>query len=182
MRKTVFLVGVILISSTSRAQYNVGNRQRNQSQQSSNKLYFGMGGGFGVGTNSLGVNYNYYSLLPLIGYRVTNQVSVGATFTYQRYNYPTIGTSFTQYGFGPFVRYSFNPLFLQAEYDVINAPDYNAAGELVRSDYSRMLFGVGYVFVGGKRLSLGGLVMYDILYHVPSVFNSPLVTRVYVSF
>jgi len=178
----LLVLGVLLISSVSWAQFNFGNRQRNQSQEPANKLYFGLGGGFGVGTNSLGVGYNYYSLLPIIGYRVTSQASVGATFTYQRYNYPAIGSNFTQYGLGPFFRYSFNPIFLQAEYDVINAPDYDSNGELVRSDYSRMLFGVGYVFSSGKRLSLNGLLMYDVLYHVPSVFNSPIVTRVYVTF
>ncbi len=180
MKKIVLLAfGVFLLSSTSWAQFNAGNRQRNKSDQSLKKFYFGGGGGLGFGTG-----YNYYSILPIIGYRVTDQVSFGATITYQRYNYTNYSTgsyTYTQYGAGPFVRYTFNPIFLQAEYDVISAPVL-INNELLRSNYSRMLLGIGYMFSSGRGASVSGLVMYDVLYHVPSVFNSPIVTRVYITF
>ncbi len=176
----LMILGVSLISSISWAQYNFNNRQRNQSQQATNKLFFGGGGGLGFGTG-----YNYYSLLPIVGYRITDQVSVGVSITYQRYNFTNYSTgsySYTQYGAGPFARYTFNPLFLQTEYDVISAPVLNVNNELVRSNFSRMLFGIGYIFSSSKRLSVSGLIMYDALYKVPSVFNSPIVTRVYLTF
>ena len=122
MKRFVLLVVVILISFVTKAQFNRANRQSSNQSQPSNKFYFGGGGGFGTGTDVNGYRYTYYSLLPVVGYRINDQYSVGASFTYQRYNYPQLYTSFTQYGFGPFVRYTINPLFFQAEYDVINAP------------------------------------------------------------
>lgn len=180
MRRVVLLTAVFLISIGAGAQYNRTNHKNTNQSQGLNKFYFGGGGGLGFGTG-----YNYYSLLPIIGYRVTDQFSVGVTITYQRYNYTNNyggNYSYTQYGAGPFARYMFNPLFVQAEYDLINAPAYNANSELVRSNYSRMLFGVGYVFSSGGKISVSGLVMYDVLYKVPSVFNSPIVTRVFFTF
>ncbi|MBS1952135.1 MAG: hypothetical protein OJF59_000917 [Cytophagales bacterium] len=186
MKKVLVLMGVFFFSVSCWAQFNPSFRKNNNNQsQDSRKVYFAMGGGLGFGTDASGFNYNYYSLLPMVGYRITNQVSVGAMGTYQRYNYSSIGTSYTQYGAGPFVRYMINPIFFQAEYDMISAPNIyklNANGEPTRSTFSRMLFGVGYIFSSGQRVSLGGLVMYDVLYHVPSVFASPIVTRIFVSF
>ena len=180
MKGVLVLTMSFLISVGALAQFNRTNHRSKNESSGLNKFYFGGGGGLGFGTG-----YNYYSLLPLIGYRITDQFSVGATITYQRYNYTNYYTgnySYTQYGAGPFVRYTFNPLFVQAEYDVINAPVLNLNNELVRSNFSRMLFGVGYVFSSGRKLSVSGLVMYDVLYKVPSVFNSPIVTRVFVTF
>jgi len=169
---------VVLVSMGAEAQYNQATRQGN----GLNKFYFGGGGGFGGGTDAYtGLRYIYYSLLPVVGYRITDQVSVGASITYQRYNYPQIGTSYTQYGGGPFVRYSLNPIFFQGEYDVINAPVLNN-GELVRSNYSRFLLGLGYAFPLGRKGAINALGMYDLLYKTPSVFNSPVVLRVYFTF
>ena len=68
---------------------------------------------------------------------------------------------------------------VQAEYDLINAPAYNSNNELVRSNYSRFFLGLGYSFPLGRKGAINTLAMYDILYKVPSVFNSPFVLRVY---
>ncbi|HCW08972.1 MAG TPA: hypothetical protein DGG95_16575, partial [Cytophagales bacterium] len=148
MKRLVLIIACMGFYFSTHAQFNFSlknpNRQGNKSnnQSTDNKFYFGGGGGFGAGTDVNGFRYTYYSLLPVVGYRINDQVSVGASFTYQRYNYSNtpIGTySFTQYGFGPFVRYTINPMFFQAEYDVINAPAYNNNGEIVRSNYHRFL-------------------------------------------
>ncbi|MBS1491585.1 MAG: hypothetical protein JSS93_13750 [Bacteroidetes bacterium] len=186
MKKWLLVSGIFFLSLSGWAQFNPSFRKPAASQPSDQrKVYFSMGGGLGFGTDVNGFNYNYYSLLPMIGYRLSDQFSVGATGTYQRYNYTSVGASYTQYGAGPFVRYMINPVFFQAEYDLISAPNIystNSNGEPARSTFPRMLFGIGYIFSSGKRTSLGGLVMYDVLYHVPSVFASPIVTRIFVSF
>jgi hypothetical protein len=183
MKRIVLLLSLLsLVTLSISAQFRLNGPsrgQQNSSQGTQNKFYFGGGGGFGAGTDVNGNTYNYYSLMPILGYRIDAQFSVGASFTYQRYNYPAIGTSFTQYGFGPFLRYTINPLFFQAEYDVINAPAYNINNELVRSNYSRFLIGMGYVLPIGKRSAVNAMAMYDLLYKVPSVFNSPFVVRVF---
>jgi len=82
------------------------------------------------------------------------------------------------------VRYSINPLFFQAEYDLINAPSYGGPSgtDIIRSNYSRLLFGIGYAFPLGRRGAMNALAMYDVLYKVPSVFSSPYVIRIYFTF
>lgn len=179
MKGFVLLIVVVLVSIETKAQYNSANRQGSNSALTLNRFYFGGGGGFGAGTDINGYSYNYFSLLPIIGYRITDQFSVGASITYQQYNYPQFGTSFKQYGFGPFLRYSINPLFFQAEYDLINAPSYNSSGNEVHSNYSRLFFGMGYSFPLGRKGAINTLAMYDVLYKAPSVFNSPFVLRIY---
>jgi len=177
MKKFVLVMVVICGAIAVRGQYNQSTRQGKG--LTLDRFYFGGGGGLGAGTDAYGNRYNYFSLLPVVGYRLTDQVSVGASLTYQQYNYPQVGASFTQYGFGPFVRYSLNQVFFQAEYDLINAPAYNSNNELVRSNYSRFFLGLGYSFPMGRKGAINTLAMYDILYKTPSVFNSPLVLRIY---
>lgn len=177
MLLVVAIFGVIGVQ----AQYNQSTRQGKG--LSLDRFYFGGGGGLGAGTDAYGNQYTYFSLLPVIGYRVTDQFSVGASITFQQYNYkntPYYGNySFTQYGFGPFVRYSINQVFFQVEYDLINAPSYNSANEIVHSNYSRLFFGLGYSFPLGRKGAINTLAMYDVLYKLPSVFNSPFVLRIY---
>jgi hypothetical protein len=177
MKRYVLLVVVVCGAIIARGQYNQSTRQGN-SPLTLNRFYFGGGGGFGAGTDGNGFSYNYFSLLPVIGYRLTDQFSVGASITYQQYNYPQFGTSYKQYGFGPFVRYSFNQVFFQVEYDLINAPTYNNNAE-TRSNYSRLFFGLGYSFPLGRKGAINTLAMYDVLYKAPSVFLTPYVLRVY---
>jgi hypothetical protein len=176
MKKFGLLVVVILAAIGAQAQYNQSTRQGKG--LTLDRFYFGGGGGFGAGTDGNGYSYNYFSLLPVIGYRITDQFSVGASITYQQYNYPQFGASYKQYGIGPFVRYSFNQVFFQVEYDLINAPPYNGNSE-ARTNYSRLFFGLGYSFPLGKKGAINTLAMYDVLYKTPSVFLSPYVLRIY---
>jgi hypothetical protein len=183
--KWFVLLALGLASIGAYGQYNSANRKNSSQGLNLNRFYFGGGGGLGAGTDPYGYSYTYFSLLPVIGYRVTDQVSVGASITFQQYNYkntPIGNYSFTQYGIGPFVRYTFNPVFFQVEYDLINAPSYNNVGEVVHANYSRLFFGLGYSFPMGRKGGIHTLAMYDVLYKVPSVFNSPFVLRVYFTF
>jgi hypothetical protein len=151
------------------------------------RMYFGVGGGFGAGTNTSGFRYNYYSVFPVIGYRVTDQFSAGAGLNYLHYGYPDFGPaySYSQYGFMPFIRYNFNQLFFQMEYDMISSPTIdNTTGlpETTKKLFSRLLFGLGYYAPMGKQTAINVMAMYDVLYHNPSPFNSPVVLRVFVTF
>jgi hypothetical protein len=180
MKKFALLAVVVFGAIGAQGQYNQSTRQGKG--LSLDRFYFGGGGGLGAGTDPNGISYTYFSLLPIIGYRVTDQFSVGASITFQQYNYKNTyngNYSFTQYGIGPFVRYSFDQIFFQAEYDIINAPSYNSVGEVVHKNYSRLFFGLGYSFPLGRKGAINTLAMYDVLYRAPSVFNSPFVLRVY---
>lgn len=160
--------------------------QRGDDQGPLSKFYFAVGGGFGAGTSGYG-RYTYYSLLPVVGYKISPQFIAGASFTYQHQGYPDIEQSFSQYGAGPFLRYNFNQLFFQIENDYISSPTITstAYGSALENSkfFSRLLFGVGYSQpVGAGRSALNAMVMYDALYRTPSVFNSPIVVRVFFSF
>jgi len=182
MKRLVLLVVVVFGTIAAQGQYNQSTRKGNGQSLTLNRFYFGGGGGLGAGTDAYGYSYTYFSLLPVIGYRLTDQFSVGASITYQQYNYkntPIGSYAFTQYGIGPFVRYTFNQIFFQAEYDLINAPSYNNVGEVVHANYSRLFFGLGYSFPLGRKGAINTLAMYDVLYKLPSVFNSPFVLRIY---
>ncbi|MGC4022124.1 MAG: hypothetical protein QM734_09375 [Cyclobacteriaceae bacterium] len=196
MKRMVLLIASSIIVTSASAQFNFSlknpNRQpktsnkSNQSDQSQSgrKFYFGGGGGLGAGTDPGGNRYIYYSLLPIFGYQIDDNVSVGATITYQKYSYPSVGASYTQYGLGPFVRYTIDPIFFQAEYDLINSPTYGGSSnnEIVRTNYSRFLVGIGYVVPLGSRSRINAMAMYDLLYQTPSVFLTPFVVRVFFVF
>jgi hypothetical protein len=154
-------------------------------QPADKKFYFGGGGSFGSGTNSYSFRYTYYSLFPIVGYRITPQFSAGTGVNYQHYSYPDLGATYSQYGFSPFLRYNVSQLFFQSEYDIISSPAYDNAGNaLARQTYNRLLFGVGYTqpFSDTGRGAINAMAMYDVLYKQPSVFNSPIVLRVFVTF
>ncbi len=154
-------------------------------QTSDKKLYYGLGGTFGAGTSG-GYRYNYYSIFPVIGYHITPELSAGTGLTYQHYGWPDVDYSYSQYGVMPFLRYNFKQLFFQTEYDLISSPNvyYPGYGDGQRQAYSRLLFGVGYSLPLSQsgRGAIHALAMYDVLWHQPSVFASPIVARVFVTF
>lgn len=154
-------------------------------QSALSRFYFAGGGSFGAGTSAYG-RYSYYSLLPIVGYKFTPQVMGGIVVTYQHQGFPDLGQSFSQYGVGPFLRYSLNQLFFQAEYDYISSPTISSAGSQSTLEnhkfFNRFLLGVGYRIPVGRRSAINPMVMYDVLYRTPSVFNSPVVARVTFSY
>lgn len=179
MKKTVLLIGVLFVSLASFAQYNRSNRQNSSSGSIMDKLYFAGGGGFGSGTNTNGYRYNYFSLLPTIGYRVRPEFLVGTNVTYSRYNFPDLGMSMTQFGVAPFARYYVQQLFFQVEYDKISSATLD---NQTRRYYDRLLVGVGYTQPLGKRGAINAMGLYDLLYKQNGVFQSPFVFRVFFSY
>lgn len=145
------------------------------------RVYVGGGLGFTSGTNASYGRYTFIGLYPIIGYKVTNQFSAGATLTYQYYNYPDNNYSVTQYGISPFVRYNFGQMFVYSEYMILNSPTYDP--NTPRKVYNRWLMGIGYSMPLGKRGALNAMGLYDVLYKTSDrVFNSPWVFRVFFSF
>ena len=201
MKRGILVLMVVLCGSAAFAQFRTAANPNKSPKRSGNgespldKFYFAGGGGFGAGTSG-GARYTYYSLFPIIGYRVTPQFTAGTGFNYQHYGYPDFGISLNQYGITPFLRYTFNQqgdsqsprmngVFFQTEYDYISSPtvNYNTGQvENGRQWFSRLLFGVGYSQPIGRRSALNAMVMYDVLYKQPSVFSSPIVVRVFFSF
>jgi len=76
MKRFVLLVVVVCGAIGAQGQYNQSTRQGNSQSLTLNRFYFGGGGGLGAGTDVYGYNYTYFSLLPVIGYRLTDQFSI----------------------------------------------------------------------------------------------------------
>jgi hypothetical protein len=180
--RLLLLVGV-LMSSISLAQFNtVLKRSINQNSSplsGRDRLYFSMGGGLGGGTNVQGFRYNYYALLPTIGYRVSPEVLLGVNLQYSKYSFPDLGASYDQLGGALFARYYLQQLFFQLEYDKISSTTFDNAS---RRYFDRLLVGVGYVVPLGKRGGINAMVLYDLLYQQNGVFQSPIVYRAFFSF
>ena len=185
--KKVSLILVAMICSTVAFSQFRGNSnyvpRNTNSPDAQKKFYFGGGGGLSFGTG-----FSFYSISPLLGYRVTDRFSTGTWFTYQRLHSSLTNPPYTyqQYGVMPFLRYNFDALFFQTEFDFISSPvQYYTASDVQRQIYNRWLFGLGYSSPMGRGQSaVNVLAMYDILYKQGTSFPfpSPFVFRVFVTF
>ena len=149
---------------------------------SAGRWYFGGGVGLGFG------DITYVEISPLVGYRVTDRVSVGGSLLYRYRNddrfSPSIDTS--DYGGGLFTRYSIvGPFFLQAEYEYLNY-------EVLQSNRSTTRMNANSLFAGGgisqpinRNTSVFATVLYNLTYSSydePGPYSSPWVVRVGVAF
>ena len=141
-----------------------------------------LGGGFGLngGSDIYGNRYFFVGLFPIIGYMVTNKISVGTSITYQYTSYPDFDRTISQYGFSPFARYNLGQVFLYGEYMILNGPSFISTQ---RKMYNRLLLGVGVRQPMGKRSSINAMGLYDFIYNRSDyAFASPWVFRVFFSF
>ena len=179
--KGLFLVTLVFLSFSAFSQKELGDKP-----DWKERIYTGGGLGFNGGRDGFGNRYFNISVSPIVGYMITQQFSGGIGISYQRVGYPDIDFSYTQYGLLPFLRYNFDDFFLITEYNYINLPRVTYSGgkysEASRFYRSRMLVGAGYSKPLGARARVNAIAMYDLLYSAPSVFYSPWVFRVFVSF
>jgi hypothetical protein len=182
MKKTAMIFILLCASVSVFAQFNRSIKTGNNSSPSSvwDKIYLAGGGNFGSGTNPGGIRYSYFSLFPTIGYRVQPDFMLGMNIFYTKYNFPDIGYSYSQIGYAPFARYYIQQLFIQAEYDVISSTTLDASQP--RKTYDRLLVGLGYKVLMGKRSAINAMILYDLLYQSAGPFLSPIVYRVFFSF
>ncbi|GHM99840.1 hypothetical protein WSM22_13300 [Cytophagales bacterium WSM2-2] len=178
-RVIVILFLVLFASATCSAQTGLNKSGMRGTQFNIDKLYFAGGGGLGSGTNTQGYRYNYYSLLPTVGYKVQPNFLLGVNLSYSRYSFPDVGVHYDQFGYAPFARYVVQQLFFQVEYDRISS---STIDNQPRRYYDRFLVGAGYTQPLGKRGSINAMAMYDLLYQPNGVFNSPIVFRVFFGF
>lgn len=123
-------------------------------------------------------------IAPIVGYRVTNQFSVGLGPQYQ---YTRIrirngsDLSSNNYGFNLFARYNiFEPFFLQAEYEYLNFELFNIDLSTFRDNFSSVLIGGGISQPIGSRAFFNLTVLYNVIYDNNDPFqpyDSPVVVR-----
>ena len=150
------------------------------------KVFFGGGFGMFFGTT------NYIELSPLVGYRITNELSAGIGITYQyisRKNHPIyVDFNTSVYGGRIFANYLITDNFFpHAEFEVLSL-EYkyfdNAPGrpENGRYFYESIFVGAGYRFPVGKSSYITTMLLYNLNYTESSSYDQPYVWRMGFNF
>lgn len=179
MKKVLLtLVGLTLCSTLALAQW--GDEEMDEEASWRDRVF--TGGGFGLSFSSY---YDYVSVSPLIGYRLTPKLAAGiqAQYRYTKYKEYQFKVSTNDYGASPFVRYSIaGPFFVHAEYEYLNYELPLSANESVRRAYNSFLAGGGIFQPLGRSAGFYLMALYNFSYTDPdpgefSPYSGPLVLR-----
>jgi len=132
-----------------------------------------IGGNMGL---SLGTDNTVISVSPIIGYRITNELSagVGVSYTYQNVKIFNDKQSFNHYGGSVFARYTiYEPFFAMAQYEFMSYDN----GEFGRFGYNAFLMGGGIMqpLGGNAMLAFTALYNFSYLEGEPGPYRSPWV-------
>ncbi len=162
MKNLILLTFILFFSATGWSQYTSeesGKRENPMKELSFyDRLYTGGNMGFNVANS-----WVFLELSPYVGYRVTEDFSVGVGAKYLYYGSKQWGIRYTIYGGGVFSRYAFTEnLFAHAEFERLSVPTFNSTiNERVNAN---MLFaGAGYSNMLGARSSVQILLLYDFI-------------------
>lgn len=130
---------------------------------------------------------DYFSISPLVGYRITNKLAGGMSFQYRYTKYKTFNPAIktNDFGVAPFLRYNvFGPIFLHAEYEYLNYEFPVTTTETTRIDFSSFLLGGGFFQPLGRNAGVFAMALYNFSYQAaansfePRAYDSPWVIRV----
>lgn len=143
--------------------------QPKQKMPAKNKFYYGgyVNASFGVYT-SIGVE-------PMIGYKLTPKLSVGAKIRYDYISDNRFPTTYntSNYGGSLFSRYRIIPsLYVHVEYMTYNYDYYNGYDESQRQWVPFLLLGAGYSQMVGNRTWLTAQILFDVLQNDHSPYRS----------
>ncbi|HOX82477.1 MAG TPA: hypothetical protein PLJ60_11015 [Chryseolinea sp.] len=174
MKRLILTLFIASLSSFAFAQW--GEEEMSEKPTLRDRIF--VGGGFGLSFSSY---YDYFSISPIIGYKITPKFVGGIGLQYSHYKYkgysPAIQTN--NYGGSVFLRYNFyGPLFVHTEYEYL---DYQFT-ETQRQGFSSFMAGGGFFQPIGRRAGIFVMALYNFSYQNPtpgqySVYNSPLVIR-----
>ena len=121
-------------------------------------------------------NNTYINVSPVVGYRITNELSggVGVSYVYRRFSSGSFSASFTDYGGNIFARYNlFKGFFAMTQYEYLNFE----LNEGTRQGFTSVLAGGGISEPMGNNAALSFTVLYNLSYREgePSPYNSPWV-------
>lgn len=185
IRLILSLLFVSMIVATSYAQK--GDSYDNSLEGVPLKERIVVGGGLGL---SFGSQQDFFSISPMVGYRITERMLAGTSITYRytKYKYYSPAIKLTDYGFSPFVRYTiFKGIFIQAEYEYLNYEYPVTVEESIRKTYSSFLAGGGFVQPMGNKAAIYVLALYNFSYqnvqsNEYSPYSSPLILRGGITF
>jgi len=146
---------------------------------------FYTGGGLGGGFSS---TMDWFSISPIVGYKLSQRVAPGISFMYRYSNYKTYNPhlSTSDYGISPFVRVSvYGPFFLHVEYEYLNyeypTPTVANPYESIRQTFSSFLAGGGIFQPIGRYAGFYATLLYNFSYQgnaYNSPYTSPVIFRV----
>src|SRR5688572_18424021 len=182
MRKILLLCACVMFVGVAKAQW--GEEEMSEKPSFRERIF--TGGGFGLSFSSY---YDYVSISPLIGYRITPKLAGGiqAQYRYTKYKEYTPKFSTNDYGVSPFLRFSlYGPLFLHAEYEYLNYEFPLSPEESIRKAYNSFIAGGGYFQPLGRSAGFYIVALYNFSYTDPgpgefSPYASPLILRVGVT-
>ncbi len=173
MKKSVLIVSFLtLFSAQAFSQTSFGNEP-----SFIDRLYFGGGMGFSVGSNVSSVTAS-----PLVGYMITDRLSAGLGFTYQYIGFRNVDISASNYGGRVFGRFNITQeLFLYNEYEYLNFEiiDLLNRDNNERQGFSSYLAGLGYAVPIGRVAALYAIGLYNFSWNEnkASPYDSPWVFR-----
>jgi hypothetical protein len=138
------------------------------------------GGGVGLGLGSV---QDYFSVSPVIAYRLTTKLMAGTGVTYKYTNYKITKPSIKlhDYGINPFLRFTvYRNIFIQTEYEYLNYEFPVTYTETTRRNFDSFLAGGGFIQSIGNRLSFYLMALYNFSYQESnyySPYDSPIVIR-----
>jgi hypothetical protein len=138
------------------------------------------GGGVGLGFGSV---QDYFSVSPMIGYRLTAKLLAGTGVTYRYTNYKVYRPSIklNDYGLNPFLRFTvYRNIFIQTEYEYLNYEYPVSIAETTRRNFDSFLAGGGFIQPIGQRAGFYLMALYNFSYKdqtLYSPYDSPIVVR-----
>lgn len=191
MKKFVIVLFMFLgCSLCLSAQYfEDGKKEEEETESTSIDKRVFFGGNFGLSFSFGRGGSQYIELSPLAGYRVSENFSAGASFTYlyisREYivlpSYNRITLKNNTYGPRGFLRYSFlDNYFLQTEYESLNTevPLNDGTNNTGRAWVPGFFIGGGSSFQMSQNLWVNAMVLYNLSYNdLRSPYVSPLVVR-----
>lgn len=138
------------------------------------------GGGLGLG---FGTVQDFFSVSPMIGYRVTAKLLAGTGLTYRYTNYKVTKPSIklNDYGVNPFLRFTvYRNIFLQTEFEHLNYEFPITTVESTRRTFDSFLAGGGFIQPLGERFAFYVMALYNFSYQdqtLYSPYDSPIVIR-----
>ncbi len=143
---------------------------------------FYLGGGFGF---SAGTAHTNISVSPLVGYKITDRLSAGASITYQYNDYKFLDATLTHYGLSPFSRFMITrQFFAHTEYEFLSL-EYPVVADFSQTDrqgFNTWFVGGGFVQPLGRIASFSLIALYNVFYDADdpgrrTPYNSPFVVR-----
>lgn len=180
MKKLILVTIFSLLGTLAFAQW--GEEEMSEKPDLRERIF--TGGGFGASFSSY---YDYISVSPLIGYRITPKLAGGIQVQYRYTNYKGYNPKFStnDFGISPFLRFSvYGPFFLHAEYEYLSYQYPTSPSDKARKGYSSFMAGGGLFQPIGRKAGIYALALYNFSYKDRTSasdfypYDSPLVLRV----